>query len=117
MPTPSVTFWADWVSAEILACKPSAIDKPAGSSAPELILEPEDNWNRVFCKFIFVVANWFCASKEGILFKMLSDIRSLLSLWVSVLGRRTGGLRGSSGSSCQRTEPFFQSNDPYRHCS
>src|SRR5579862_1402942 len=76
----------------MLACNPSEIDMPAGSSAPELILEPDDNWNRVFCKLVLVIANWFCASREGILFKMLNDIRSLLSsLLVSVLGRRTRG--------------------------
>src|ERR1019366_3356628 len=115
MPTPFETFCADCVRAEILACNPFDIDRPAGSSAPELILDPEDNWNRVFFKLLLVMANWFCATKEGMLFKILNDIRGLLSHWVSVLGRRTGGHIGVRWFFIPTDGTVSQSNDPYRH--
>src|SRR5208282_2287979 len=95
------------------------IDSPAGSSAPLLMRDPDDNWNRVFCRLLLVTSNWFWATKEGILFKTLSAIQDLLSVWVSVLGRRTGG----HTQRLFRGRWFFfptdgtvsQSIAPYRH--
>src|ERR1039458_9743316 len=41
-PTPSVALVSDCVSAVWLAASPSTNERPAASSAPELILDPED---------------------------------------------------------------------------
>ncbi len=71
LPVPSVAFCADWVRAVMLAFKPSAMASPAASSAPELMREPEDNSYSVFCKFICVIDNWFCAARDGMLFRIL----------------------------------------------
>jgi hypothetical protein len=40
---------------------------------------------------LLVTCNWFWATKEGMLFKTLNAILVLLSILVSVLGRRTRG--------------------------
>src|SRR5882724_1548469 len=66
----------------MLACSPSAIARPAASSAPELSREPEDSWKSVFCSDAWVSDNWFCAARDETLFKILSDISKLLR-WVS----------------------------------
>ena len=42
-PTPSVALVADWVSAAELAARPLTSERPAASSAPELMREPDDN--------------------------------------------------------------------------
>ena len=42
-PTPLEAFWLDWFRAAMLAPRPSAIERPAASSDPELILSPVDN--------------------------------------------------------------------------
>ena len=43
MPTPLFTFCSDWVRAVTLAWRPLAIARPAASSAPVLMREPEDS--------------------------------------------------------------------------
>src|ERR1039458_10429872 len=42
-PTPSWALVRDWARAVELACRPLTSERPAASSAPELILEPDDN--------------------------------------------------------------------------
>src|SRR5208337_4648364 len=42
-PTPSAELVFDWVSAIWLAWRPLTSERPAASSAPELIFDPEDN--------------------------------------------------------------------------
>src|SRR5579864_4124170 len=64
LPTPSLALRADWVRAVMLACRPSAMARPAASSAPELMREPEDRAYRVFCKLACVIDNWFCAARD-----------------------------------------------------
>src|SRR5438105_677713 len=71
---PLLAFCADCVRAVVFAVKPSAIARPAASSAPELIREPEERRNKVFCKFWLVIDKLFCATNEGMLFRMLSAI-------------------------------------------
>src|ERR1035437_6609909 len=60
-PTPSVALVADWVRAEELACRPFTSDRPAASSAPELMREPEDNCCRTFCRLLLVLFRLFSA--------------------------------------------------------
>src|SRR6185437_12295644 len=78
MPTPSVALRVDCVKAVMFAFKPSAIARPAASSAPELMREPEDSCCRVLFKDICVRFNWFRADRDEMLFRMLSDIENLL---------------------------------------
>jgi hypothetical protein len=56
-----VAFVFDWVNAEELAANPFTSDKPAASSAPELILDPDDNCCRTVCKLLFVLFRLFSA--------------------------------------------------------
>src|ERR1019366_4596485 len=42
-PTPSWVLVCDWARACELACRPLTSERPAASSAPELIFDPEDN--------------------------------------------------------------------------
>src|ERR1039457_2038951 len=42
-PVPSLAFVDDWVKAAELAARPSPSERPAASSEPELIFDPEDN--------------------------------------------------------------------------
>src|SRR5271165_4824231 len=79
--TPSVALRADWVSAVTLAFSPSAMARPAASSAPELMREPEDNCRSVFCRELCVIFNWFCATRDVMLFKMLSAMERLLEFY------------------------------------
>ena len=62
----------------MFAVNPFAIDKPAGSSAPEFNLEPEDSSSSVFCNDVLVKFSWFSADIAVTLFRMLSDMESLL---------------------------------------
>jgi hypothetical protein len=55
----------------MLAPKPLAMDIPAGSSAPELILNPVDNSVRVFCRACCVEDSVFSATKLETLFRTL----------------------------------------------
>ncbi len=59
--TPELTLAPDWVRAETLACRPLATARPAASSAPELMREPEDSWVSVFCRLACVWLRLFCA--------------------------------------------------------
>src|SRR5205814_5484309 len=65
----------------MLALNPSAIARPAASSEPQLMREPDDIRNSVLCRFDPVIASWFCAARDGILFRMLNAIRFLLFVW------------------------------------
>src|SRR6476659_11176301 len=65
----------------MLALNPSAIARPAASSEPLLMREPDDIRNSVLCRFDPVIASWFCAARDGILFRMLNAIRFLLFVW------------------------------------
>src|SRR5271165_7627355 len=78
-PTPSVALRADWVRAVTLAARPSAIARPAASSAPELMREPEDSRSKVVFREAPVIDNWFCAARDVMLFRMLSAMRKLLA--------------------------------------
>jgi len=73
-PTPSLALRADCVSAVTLACKPLAMARPAASSAPLLMRDPDDSWNSVVCRLLLVMVNWFSAAIEAMLFKMVSAI-------------------------------------------
>src|SRR5581483_9717381 len=74
LPTPSCALREDCVRAVMLACSPSAMARPAASSAPLLMRVPEDNWNSVFCKLLLVTPNWFCAASDAGLFRILRDM-------------------------------------------
>jgi hypothetical protein len=43
-----------------------------------LMREPDDNRKRVFCRLLPVMDSWFWAARDGILFRMLSAMISLL---------------------------------------
>ena len=73
-PTPSVALRADWVRAVTLAFNPSAIARPAASSAPELMREPDESRSKVVFRDAPVIDNWFCAARDVMLFRMLSAI-------------------------------------------
>src|SRR6266849_2423371 len=64
----------------MLACSPSAIARPAASSAPVLSREPDESCKSVFCSDAWVIDNWFCDARDETLFKILSDISKLLCL-------------------------------------
>src|SRR5579875_1352920 len=81
-PMPSLALRADCCRAVTLACSPSAIARPAASSAPELIREPEANRNSVCCKFWLVISRSFRATSDGMLLRMLSAMVVLLLPWV-----------------------------------
>src|SRR5207247_9146500 len=75
LPTPSFALREDCVRAVMLACKPSAMARPAASSAPVLIRDPEERRNSVFCRLPPVIDRLFCAAKDGMLLRILSAIR------------------------------------------
>src|ERR1035441_2474714 len=54
-PTPSAELVSDWVSACWLACRPFTSERPAASSAPELIFEPEDNCCSVVFRLLLLL--------------------------------------------------------------
>jgi len=58
-PTPSVALVPDWVSAAEFAASPFSGEKPAASSAPELMNEPEDNCCSIVNKLLFVLLRLF----------------------------------------------------------
>src|ERR1700678_230083 len=70
-PMPSDAFWLDWVRAEMFAPNPSAIERPAGSSAPELILNPVESCVRVFWRLFSVAESAFSATSEETLLRTL----------------------------------------------
>src|SRR5258708_20865896 len=75
---PSFTFCTDWFRAAMLAFRPLAMARPAASSAPLLMREPEDSWKRGFCRLVLVMLTWFCAISEEMLLIMLTDMLVLL---------------------------------------
>src|SRR5581483_4724272 len=93
LPTPSFAFRADCVRAVMLARNPSAIARPAASSAPLLMREPDDIRNSVLCKFDPVIASWFWAAREGMLFRMLKAIVNRSFGWFRLLRNRLPPLR------------------------
>src|SRR5580700_4982720 len=54
-PTPSWALVCDWVSACELACRPSTSERPAASSDPELILEPDESCCRTVERLLLVL--------------------------------------------------------------
>jgi hypothetical protein len=56
-----VALVVDWVRAAELADRPLTSERPAASSAPELIFEPEDNWFNTFDKLLLVLFRLFSA--------------------------------------------------------
>jgi len=70
-PTPFEAFWLDWVRAAMLAPRPFAIDRPAGSFDPELILKPVDSCWRVLVKLACVEERAFSATREDTLLSTL----------------------------------------------
>src|ERR1019366_4765771 len=79
-PTPSVALVCDWVRACWLACKPLTSERPAASSAPELIFEPEDNSCSVFDRLLLVLFRLFSAYTAERLFKTPRDMGFSLSM-------------------------------------
>src|ERR1700690_3371885 len=54
-PTPSVALVCDCIRACRLAWRPLTSERPAASSAPELIFEPEDNCCRTVDRLLLVL--------------------------------------------------------------
>src|SRR5579863_2519280 len=73
-PTPSVALVCDWASACELAWRPLTSERPAASSAPELILEPEDNCWSVFDRLFCVLFRLLAAYIAERLFKTPRDM-------------------------------------------
>src|SRR5256885_15607605 len=84
--------------------------RPAASSAPVLILEPDDNWYRVFCSDACVMDNWFCAARDDTLFRTL-NISS--SFWFPPATEPCGTLFESPLRLFRRC---FCIGPVYRHC-
>src|SRR5579863_6577593 len=79
-PTPSVALVSDWVSAVWLAWRPLTSERPAASSAPELMREPEDNCCKTVCRLLFELLRLFSAYTAERLFKTPRDMG--FSLWM-----------------------------------
>src|SRR5579863_5720083 len=77
-PTPSCALVCDCVSACWLAWRPLTSERPAASSAPELILDPEDNCCSVFDRLLLVLFRLFSAYTADRLFKTPRDMGFLL---------------------------------------
>src|SRR5271157_2296111 len=60
-PTPSVALVSDWVSACRLAWRPLTRERPAASSAPELIFEPDDNCCSTVFRLLLLLFRLFSA--------------------------------------------------------
>ena len=60
-PTPSAELVSDCVSAAEFAARPFTSDRPAASSAPELMRDPEDNCCNTVCRLAFVLLRLFSA--------------------------------------------------------
>ena len=60
-PTPSVALVVDCVSAAELAARPFISERPAASSAPELMRDPDDNCCSTVCRLLFVLFRLFSA--------------------------------------------------------
>src|SRR5258708_9961687 len=73
-PTPSVALVCDCDNAVALACRPLTSESPAASSAPELILEPEDSCCNVFDRLFCVLLRLLAAYIAERLFKTPRDM-------------------------------------------
>jgi hypothetical protein len=60
-PTPSVALVSDCVSAAEFAASPFTSERPAASSAPELMRDPDDNCCSTVCRLLFVLLRLFSA--------------------------------------------------------
>src|SRR5579859_6464918 len=60
-PTPSLALVCDWARAAEFACSPSTRERPAASSAPELIFEPDDNCCSTVFRLLLVLFRLFSA--------------------------------------------------------
>ena len=69
-----VAFCADCVSAPMLACMALAIDRPAASSAPELIFEPDDSCASALPRLAWALESWLWACSAEIFVRILRDI-------------------------------------------
>src|ERR1700678_2822990 len=77
-PEPSVALVCDWVSAIWLASRPLTSERPAASSAPELIFEPEDNCCRTLLRLLLLLFRLFSAYTADMLFRTPKDMGVLL---------------------------------------
>src|SRR3954471_10470217 len=73
-PTPSWALVCDWDSAVAFAARPLISERPAASSAPELILEPEDSCCRVLLRLLLVLFRLLAADIADRLFKTPRDM-------------------------------------------
>src|SRR6266700_5740514 len=73
-PTPSWALVCDWARACELACRPLTSERPAASSAPELIFDPEDNCCSVFDRLFCVLFRLLAAYIADRLFKTPRDM-------------------------------------------
>jgi hypothetical protein len=69
-----VALLDDCVSAAMFAAKPLAMARPAGSSAPLLMRDPEDSCSSVELRLLLVMFSWFSAASAAMLFKIVSAI-------------------------------------------
>src|ERR1035437_4623069 len=60
-PTPSLALVCDWPRACELACRPFTSERPAASSDPELIFDPEDSCCSTLERLLLVLLRLFCA--------------------------------------------------------
>src|SRR5579871_5163074 len=82
-PTPSCELVCDWDRAVALAWRPLISERPAASSAPELIFDPEDNCWRVFDRLLLVLFRLLAAYSADRLFKTPRDMGfSLWDAWI-----------------------------------
>ncbi len=111
-PTPSEALVTDCVSAVWLASRPSTNERPAASSAPELILDPEDNCCSVFERLLLVLVRLFSAYTAERLFKTPRDMGFSL-LDAVICGSNSGcaslcmALGCCSRSGADASGPYF----------
>src|SRR5258708_27334566 len=73
-PTPSCALVSDCVRACEFGCSPLTSERPAASSAPELIFDPEDSCCSVFERLFCVLLRLFAAYIAERLFKTPRDM-------------------------------------------
>src|SRR5215469_12033967 len=73
-PTPSWALVCDCARAVALACRPLTSERPAASSAPELIFDPEDNCCSVLLRLLLVLFRLLAAYIADRLFKTPRDM-------------------------------------------
>src|SRR5208283_4801314 len=79
----------------MFASRPLAIARPAGSSAPLLIRDPDDNCSSVEFRLLLVTFSWFSAAKAAMLFRIVNAILKLLLFWFRFFGIRPRNLPGA----------------------